>query len=265
MLAPTCLWPVGLDTFGLHVAKNLRRGRPLDVQTRLVLQLLSVPPSPEVRAVIAQYEAATRMHSKSGFVRARHKFSVVQEERRKSEELASEWNQIKAAFNVAKYRDSSGMIYEEFVQDQDPRMNLHRDWNGERTRFRTAFRNFCHRWNLRGMRGDIPVLLNVGVHLTPFGTVIFLPAYWSLDHQRDFWWQRIKALHRTRSLAKQGLKLSRNQSERRKEADRAKRLMAQAVALGLKGSRRDDWVMRKLNWDMRTEPRALRRLLKEAL
>ncbi|MCC7519887.1 MAG: hypothetical protein IT578_11980 [Verrucomicrobiae bacterium] len=204
------------------------------------------------------------MHGESGFVRANYKFSVVQEERRKSEELASEWNQIKAAFNVAKYRDTSGMIHGEFVQDQEPSINSHREEDGKHARFRMAFRNFCHRWNLRGMRDDLPVLLGVGVRLTPFGTVIFLPAYWSMDHQRDFWWCRIKTLHRTRSLAKQGPKLSRNQCERRKEAARAKRLMAQAIALGLKGSRRDDWVMRKLNWDVRTEPRALWRLLKQA-
>ncbi len=135
------------------------------------------------------------------------------------------------------------------------------DWSRVDLRFCTVFNAFCSRWHLRGMRGDNPVLLKPQVRLTPVGTMIFVPAYWSLDHQRDFFWREIRALHHSRSLSKQGAKFSRNQAERRKVALLAKRLMARARAMGLKGSRRDDWVMRGLNWDVRTDPKTLWRIL----
>ena len=263
MSAPTCLWPTGLDTIGLRVTETMRKGKPLDAETKLLLHLLATPLPPEVCAVIARHEADLRTNAGRHLIRAKHKHAILQRERQHCAALAAGWKQITAIFDVTKYQDRDGRIRQRFMQDQDLRMDLRLDWTCEHSRFYAVFNTFCHQWNLDGMQGNTPVLLKSIAHLTPFGTCLLIPTYWSLDPRRDFHWDGIRILHHTRSLSKQGPKLSSNQFERRKIAAHARRLMAQAISMGLKGSRRDDWVMRKLNWDVRTDPRALRRLLKE--
>ncbi|MCC7518527.1 MAG: hypothetical protein IT578_05015 [Verrucomicrobiae bacterium] len=263
--APRCLWPTGLDSIALRAADTLGSGKPLDGRTRLLLRVLGPPPPQEIQSRIERYEAALHADAGRHLIRAKHKHAILQRERERCSALAAEWRAIKAAFDVTRYRVRDGRIRRRYMQNQDLRMDLQLTWTNENARFFAVFNTFCHRWNLDGMKGDTPVLLRSAAHVTPFGTWLFVPAYWSLDPRRDFFWNEIRALHHSRSLKKQGTKLGRNQRERRKEAMRAKRLMEQAVARGLKGSRRDDWVMRRLNWDVRTEPRALRRLLKDAL
>ncbi len=112
------------------------------------------------------------------------------------------------------------------------------------------------------MQGDKPLALKMTVNLTPFGTMIFVPAYWSFDPKRDLKWRAITSLHRARGVMRQGEKLSQNRSQRRDEAERAKRLVEQAKARGLKGFARAYWVMGQLNWDPRTDISRLKRLLK---
>lgn len=73
-----------------------------------------------------------------------------------------------------------------------------------RHRFQAAFDAFCARWNLYGMQGDKPLTLKLSVNLTPHGTMIFIPAYWSFDAKRDMRWGAVKKLHSARALKKQG-------------------------------------------------------------
>src|SRR5438876_1237293 len=85
----------------------------------------------------------------------------------------------------------------------------------------------------------------------------FHPADWKLNE--------IKSWHRLRSATKQGPKLSVNEIERRREAERAREWWEQATAAGLKGDRRDQWVMGRLGWDPRTDESRLRRLMRTRL
>ena len=75
-------------------------------------------------------------------------------------------------------------------------------------------------------------------------------------------WNEIKSWHRLRSATKQGRKQSVNEIERRREAEKARELWEQASAAGLKGERREQWVMGRLGWDARTDESKLRRLLR---
>jgi hypothetical protein len=112
------------------------------------------------------------------------------------------------------------------------------------------------------MRGDRPLLLKLSVNLTPFGTMIFVPAYWSFDSKRDLKWRAITALHRARGVTRQGPKLSLNQLARHDEAEQARSLWEQATAAGQKGDARVHWVMGKLGWVAGTDESRLRRLLR---
>ena len=131
-------------------------------------------------------------------------------------------------------------------------------------RFHAVFDVFCQRWNLYGMQGDRPLLLKLTANLTPFGTMIFIPAYWSFDPKRDLNWRAITALHKARDVPKQGSKLSANQSAARLESVRARRLWKEAGARKLRGEARISWMRKKLGKDMRTDERQLRRILAKA-
>ena len=91
-------------------------------------------------------------------------------------------------------------------------------WESEAPRFQNVFGAFCHRWDLYGMEWDRPLLLKLTVNLTPYGTIMMVPRYWSFDPRRDLKWKAITRLHRARSAQKQGLKLGSNRAERREEA-----------------------------------------------
>jgi hypothetical protein len=54
------------------------------------------------------------------------------------------------------------------------------------------------------MQNDDPLLLKLAVDITPFGTMIHLPAYWSFDPKRDIRWDAIASLHRARVPGRQG-------------------------------------------------------------
>jgi len=107
-------------------------------------------------------------------------------------------------------------------------------WTKTADRFHAVFDVFCQRWHLYGMRGDQPLLLKLTANLTPFGTMIFIPAYWSFDPKRDLNWRAITALHKAREVPKQGPKLSANQLAVREQAIRARELWREAAALKLK-------------------------------
>jgi hypothetical protein len=92
--------------------------------------------------------------------------------------------------------------------------------------------------------------------------MIMIPRYWSFDPRRDLKWSEIKRWHRLRSATKQGPKLSVNEIERRREAEKARELWEEASAVGLKGERREQWVMGRLGWDPRTDESKLRRLMR---
>jgi hypothetical protein len=115
---------------------------------------------------------------------------------------------------------------------------------------------------LYGMEMDKPLLQKLSVNITPHGTMIVIPRYWSFDCNRDLRWRTITRLHNSRGVHKQGLKLSTNQKERRKQAEAARTHWAEASIKGMRGEKRDGWVMAKLGMHPDTDAKQLRRLLK---
>jgi hypothetical protein len=89
-------------------------------------------------------------------------------------------------------------------------------------------------------------MMRLTANLTPFGTMIFIPAYWSFDPKRDLNWRAITALHKARGVAKQGPKLSANQLAARVEAIHAAQSREEADALKLKGEARISWMLKQL-------------------
>src|SRR5438046_218374 len=91
-------------------------------------------------------------------------------------------------------------------------------WRSTDDRFDNVFDAFCHKWTLYGMERDKPLLQKLSVNVTPYGTMIVIPRYWSFDFNRDLKWRSITRLHHSREVPRQGAKLVANQSARRTQA-----------------------------------------------
>jgi hypothetical protein len=138
-------------------------------------------------------------------------------------------------------------------------------WGTQKSRFDAVFDAFCYRWILYGMEGDRPLLQKLSINVTPFGTMIFIPRYWSFDRKRDLRWGAIMQLHRSRGIHRQGEKLSLGEVARIKEAFKVQELWQQSKNIGLRGERRKTWVIEKMGWPPANDFSRVRRLLKLAV
>jgi hypothetical protein len=212
---------------------------------------------------IAEYEHAVKTGSYESLIAAQFKFDSMEAELRDNEEFKADWERLKAEFAVEKHRNAKGIIRRRRVQERNFRPSEWKfSWETEAERFELVFDAFCHRWDLYGMEGERPLLLKLSVNLTPFSTMIEVPRYWSFDPKRDLKWGAVTKLHRMTEVKRQGPKLSPAMLSRRGEAARAKQLWQQARREGLKGEKRNQWVMKRLGWDPRTDDSRLRRLMR---
>jgi len=69
--------------------------------------------------------------------------------------------------------------------------------------FQDVFDCFCWKWFLDGMEGDEPLVAKLSFAVTPFGTTLFIPGYWSFDSQRDIKWRDLLSFHRSRGVQRQ--------------------------------------------------------------
>jgi len=145
--------------------------------------------------------------------------------------------------------------------------NLRPEWpnrlSGPEAAFQTAFDAFCMNWNLYGMLHDEPLLLKLAVNLTPYATMIVIPAYWSLDPKRDVRWGEIARLHRARARQRQGAALKEGKEHRRKQVLKLGELDAEAKRRGLRGELKHAFLCEGLGWVPETSAKRLSRLRTE--
>jgi hypothetical protein len=262
LLSPITLWPTNLDSIGAHVLENIEVGKSLSPYVQTFLDLLPVPPAADAQAVTEQHEHHVQKGEYEHLIHASHKFNYREQELALHSEFKSEWQQIKKLFDIKRYQDHKKMIRRWFVTERSMRQDWEINWKKKDDRFHSIFNTFCLKWNLYGMEGDRPMLLKMTVNLTPYGTMIFVPAYWNFDPKRDLKWASITALHKARGTQKQGPKLGLNQIGRKEDAMRVKSLDEQARRKGLRGTARTDWIISQMGWHPATDPSKLKRLLK---
>lgn len=64
------------------------------------------------------------------------------------------------------------------------------------------------------MAGDEPLVAKLSFSVTPFGTTVFIPGYWSFDPKRDIKWNELLSFHRSRGVKRQGEAFEPNRRER---------------------------------------------------
>jgi hypothetical protein len=261
LFVPITLWPFNIEELFRTALDRALAGKRLEKTMVFVIDLLPPVPSERTRCAVSEHEHAVQHGNYEPLIRARYKYDQVEAELARDEKFQSHWNAIKAEFDVTKFADHKGVIRRRLVAERSIREDWAFRWRRIDDRFHVVFAAFCQRWNLYGMQRDRPLLLKLTSNLTPFGTMIFIPAYWSFDPKRDLDWRAITALHKARGVSKQGPKLSANQSAAHLEATHAAKLSNEADVRKLKGEARLSWMLKKLNRDVRTDERQLRRIL----
>ena len=263
MFVPSTLWPFNVqDVLGDCLAA-LEKGKRLNNRQCLLIDLLPAPPNETICAAVAEHELNVQKGTYENLVRTQAKFSQAELAVGADPQLQSQWARIKAAFDVPAYRDYKGVIRRTMGAERNLRPSFSVNLRRRENVFRAAFDAFCLRWNLYGMLNDKPLLLKLAVNITPYGTMILIPSYWSFDPKRDIRWDAIASLHRARVRGRQGSALAEGFAERMKLAETLLHLDQEARRLKLKGDQKHAFLCDGLGWVPETSPRRISRLRTE--
>jgi hypothetical protein len=263
MFVPITLWPFNIQDVLEDCLTTLEKGKRLNARQRLIIDLLPEPPDAAICAAVAQYEWNVAKGNYENLLKTRAKYDQNELAIKDNPELRRQWADLKAAFEVTQYQEDSGVIRRTMSVERNLRPSFSVNLRRKNEAFQAAFDAFCLRWNLFGMRNDEPLLLKLAVNLTPYGTLIHIPAYWSFDPKRDIRWHALAKLHRTRVPGRQGAALAEGVAKRRQEAEKLRQLDSEVQRLGLKGDRKHEFLCTGLGWDVRTSAKRLRRLRAE--
>ena len=264
LFVPPTLWPFNVLDVLTGYLDVLATGQPLPARVELLAGLLPPLPAATVCEAVAEHEHLVQKGMYDHLVKTPEKFEQNEEALRADPGWRHDWAKIKQAFRVRAYQDAKGIIRRRMGAERNLRPGFHVNPRRTKEVFAAAFDTFCLRWNLYGMQDDEPLLLRLAVNVTPYGTMIHIPAFWSFDSKRDIRWDVINELHRLRVPGRQGAMLAANLAERRKDARKLRQLDRQALRLGLKGEKKHAFLCAGLGWVPGTDPKRLRRLRAEA-
>jgi len=142
-----------------------------------------------------------------GAWKAPFKYAEFQDRVRENAGFQRDWRAIKTRFAVADFRDRDGIIRRSKLEEGNWRQPISSDLSQTEQNFQVVFDFFCWKWFLYGMKGDEPLVQKLAYSMGPYGTMIFIPGYWSFDPKRDLNWDKILRLHRARGIERQGPKL----------------------------------------------------------
>jgi hypothetical protein len=233
MFVPPTLWPFNIQDVLADCLAALEKGKRLNRRLHLLIDLLPEPPDQTICAAVADHELHVQKGAYENLVKTQAKYSQNELALSADPQLRRQWARIKAAFNVQTYRDHKGVIRRTMTAERNLRPSFSVNMRRREDVFRAAFDAFCLRWNLYGMQDDEPLPLKLSVNITPYGTMIHIPAYWSFDPKRDIRWDAIAALHRARVPGRQGSALAEGLAERMRAAGKLRQLDREAFRLGL--------------------------------
>ena len=263
MFVPPTLWPYNVQDVLEDCLTTLEKGKRLNARQRLLIDLLPEPPDDGICATVAEHEHHVQKGIYEDLVKTPAKFAQQDLGIQVDPELQSDWARIKAAFDVGAFRDDKGVIRRTMATERNlrPWFSVNPRRHGEV--FQAAFDAFCLRWNLYGMQKDVPLVLKLAVNITPFGTLIHIPSYWSFDPKRDIRWDAIASLHRARVPRRQGAMLAEGLAQRMKDAEKLRHLDKEARHLKLKGEKKHAFLCAGLGWVPRTSAKRISRLRSE--
>jgi hypothetical protein len=263
VLTPLTLWPLEICDLLKDALAAWRQHAALGEELRLCIDLLPEPPDKTTCEILAKHEHEVQQGRYEHVLGNQAKYAQQEAELKSNQTFQAHWTRIKEVFEIRDFVDHKGVIRRTMGTER----NLRPEWpnriGGAKAAFQSAFDAFCMRWNLYGMQHDEPLLLKLAVNLTPFATMIVVPAYWSLDPKRDIRWDAIAQLHRSRARQRQGAALKEGRELRRKQAAKLLKYDAKAAELGLRGEAKLAYLIEQLGLPPGTSDRTLRRLRQE--
>jgi len=196
--------------------------------------------------------------------KAQHKFDQHRQEVLHNVEFQRDWKTLNRHFDVAKFRDSRGIIRRSPLPERNWQRPSQPPLDVTTSRFQVAFDLFCWKWFLYGMKNNEPLVEKLTFTLTPFGTQVFIPGYWSLDAARDIGWKEVIRLHRARGIGKQGEKAATNRKQRREQIRRLAAANQEAKRRGFAGAARYRFLKAQAGLAQDTDDASIRRLLRES-
>ena len=263
LFVPPTLWPFNVHHVMHGCLSVLEAGKSLPRQLNALIELLPTAPDEATCAAVAAHEHHVQQGSYENLVSTPAKFTQNEEVIRADPQLLRDWERLKSTFRVERYRDHKGVLRRSMCVERNLRPAFAVNVRRARDVFTAAFDAFCLRWNLYGMCYDEPLLLKVAVNVTPYGTMIHVPAYWSFDPKRDIRWDAVAKLHRLRVASRQGAMLAEGKTERRRLAKRLAQLDQEVRRRGLKGAVRHEFLCRGLGWVPETDAKRITRLRAE--
>ncbi len=260
MFVPYSLWPFNVQDVLEDCLTALEKGKRLNSRQRLLIDMLPEPPDENVCAAVMDHELHVQTGTYENLVKTQAKYSQNEIPIQTDPELRQQWAQIKAEFNIKAFCDHKGLIRRTMNVERNLRPTFSVNMRRPHAVFQAAFDAFCLRWNLFGMLSNEPLLLKLSVNLTPYGTMIHIPAYWSFDPKRDIRWDEIANLHRVRVPGRQGSVLAEGLAQGVKDAEKLRQLDKDALQLILKGDKKHEFLCAGLGWDPRTSPKRISRL-----
>jgi hypothetical protein len=263
MFVPITLWPFNIQDVLEDCLTVLEKKKRLNARHRLLIELLPEPPDETICAAVSGHEHQVQTGTYENLLKSQAKYDQNETAIRSDPELRRQWSRIKAEFDVKKHCDHKGLIRRTMNVERNLRPSFSVNLRRRAEVFQAVFDAFCLRWNLFGMRHDEPLLLKLTVNLTPYGTMIHIPAYWSMDPKRDIKWDEITKLHRARVPGRQGAVLAENLAERKQNAAKLHQLDEEVRRLGLKGEKKNEFLCAGLGWVAATSPKRISRLRAE--
>jgi len=263
-LCPVVIWPCNLQEVLESELPRLERGKPIHPALLLFLKMLPAIPTHPTQSMAAIHEHQVQ----TGEYEHLSNVSAVKHQEKENSLLENaqylaDWHEIETKFRIEKFADHKGVIRRTLVQERNFRTEIFMTaWKNADDRFQMIFDTFCAKWNLYGVQNSRPLLQKLSVNLTPFGTMIFIPSYWSLDAKRDINWNAVGKLHNARVPMRQGPALAASAKQREKDAKKLQQLESEAKRKGIRGMRQHNFICEGLGWDTRTDPKRIAMLKK---
>jgi len=199
-----------------------------------------------------------------GAWKAPFKYTEFQERLRDNAGFKKDWQTIKARFDIKNLSDRDGIIRRTKLEEGNWRQPISSDLSHADQNFQVVFDFFCWKWFLYGMKGDEPLVQKLAYSMNPYGTMIFIPGYWSFDPKRDLNWDKILRLHRARGIGRQGPKLGAGRQHKSAQLKKMLAAEAEAKRIKLKGQSRYSYLKEKSGLTQQTDDAQVRRMLRDA-
>ena len=263
---PLCLWPVDLVAVADDWLRSTIRREMPESALGVLLNWLGEPPDLAACEVARKHEAeSVRLGDYRQFLTAGHKFDEAETALGQNQDFQNTWTRLKKVPGMRTFLKRSAVVRRSPVSERGYRAWLDQPGKGSEAARQRLFDTFCHRWSLYGMHGDRPLLLKPTVNLTPFGTMIFVPNYWSLDPKRDLRWPSVTRLHQLGRRRRQGTALTEQRRDKLARAEALQRVWHELTASGLRGEARVTAALKVLGWPLETDERTLRQLRRVAI